>query len=57
MKVYIGIDKETWEYVVASYSNAKVAELLLEQDTYFPTVKDFYESFDARYMIQEMEVE
>lgn len=57
MKLYIGIDKETWEYVVASYSNAKVVELLLEQDTYFLTVKDFYESFDARYMIQEMEVE
>lgn len=56
MKIYIGIDKETWEDVAVETSKDDVLEELWDQDVYFLSEEDFYKKYEQRYMIQEHEV-
>lgn len=56
MKIYIGIDKETWENIVVEYSWAKAIEEIWDKDVYFLSEEDFYKKYEQRYIIQEWEV-
>lgn len=56
MKIYIGIDKETWENVAVETSKDDVLEELWDQDVYFLSEEDFYKKYEQRYIIQEWEV-
>lgn len=56
MKIYIGIDKETWENIVVEASWAKAMEEIWDEDVYFLSEEDFYKKYEQRYIIQEWEV-
>lgn len=56
MKIYIGIDKETWENVAVETSKNDVLEELWDQDVYFLSEEDFYKNYENAYIIQEHEV-
>lgn len=56
MKIYIGIDKETWENIVVEASWVKAMEKIWHEDVYFLSEEDFYKKYEQRYIIQEWEV-